>query len=87
MVRLMGKHAVNMADDVDVAGVFLASVALRVAPKSGPERESFDWKHALITMLVTFDVENDNGNAAMLAKQCEPFAAVRRAASGEAGTR
>jgi hypothetical protein len=74
MVRLMGKHAIDMADDLTVTSVFLSSLALLVAPKAGPERESFDWKNALITMQMTFDVENDNGNAAMVAKQCEPFA-------------
>jgi hypothetical protein len=54
--------------------VFLASLALLVAPEAGPEREAFDWKCAMIKMLMTFDVENDNGNGAMVAKQCEPFA-------------
>jgi hypothetical protein len=74
MVRLMGKHAIDMADDLDVTRVFLSSLTLISAPKAGPERESFDWISALIKMLVTFDVENKNGIAAMAAKQCEPFA-------------
>ena len=63
-----------MADDLDVTRVFLSSLTLISAPKAGPERESFDWIGALIKMLVTFDVENKNGIAAMAAKQCEPFA-------------
>jgi hypothetical protein len=74
MVRLMGKHAIDMADDFDVARMFLSSLTLISAPKAGPERESFDWNQALIKMLVTFDVENKNGIAATAAQQCEPFA-------------
>ncbi len=74
MVRLMGKHAIEMTDDLDVTRVFLASLTLLSAPKDGPERESFDWNSALIKMLVTFDVENKRGIAASTAKQCEPFA-------------
>ena len=74
MVRLMGKHAIDMVDDLDVTRVFLSSLTLISAPKAGPERESFDWNHALIKMLVTFDVENKNGIAAMAARRCEPFA-------------
>ena len=74
MVRLMGKHAIDMADDLDVTRVFLSSLTLISAPKAGPERESFDWNNALIKMLVTFDVENKKGIAASAAKQCEPFA-------------
>ncbi len=74
MVRLMGKHAIEMTDDLDVTRVFLSSLTLLSAPKDGPERESFDWNSALIKMLVTFDVENKRGIAASTAKQCEPFA-------------
>ena len=74
MVRLLGKHAIDMADDLTVARVFLSSLTLLSAPKAGPERESFDWKNALIKMLMTFDVENKNGIAARAAEQCEPFA-------------
>ena len=74
MVRLLGKHAIEMADDLDVTRVFLSSLTLLSAPKAGPERDSFDWNNALITMLVTFDVENKKGIAASAANQCEPFA-------------
>jgi hypothetical protein len=74
MVRLMGKHAVDMADDLAVTRVFLDSLTLISAPKSGPERESFDWKNALIKMLIAFDIENTHGVAAAVANQCEPFA-------------
>ena len=74
MVRLMGKHAIEMVDDLDVTRVFLSSLTMFSAPKAGPERESFDWNTALIKMLVTFDVESEGGIAASVAKQCEPFA-------------
>jgi hypothetical protein len=74
MVRLMGKHAIDMVDDLAVTRVFLDSMTLLSAPKAGPERESFDWQNALIKMLITFDIENRNGVAAEIAKQCEPFA-------------
>jgi hypothetical protein len=63
-----------MVDDLAVTRVFLHSLTLISAPKAGPERESFDWKNALIKMLVTFDIENTNGVAAAIANQCEPFA-------------
>ena len=74
MVRLMGKHAIDMADDVDVLSVFLATVTLHSAPKTGPERQAFDWNKALITMLLTFDLENKTGVADAVARKCEPFA-------------
>ncbi len=74
MVRLMGKHAIDMVDDLTVARVFLDSLTLISAPKGGPERETFDWQNAMIKMLITFDVENKGGIAASVAKQCEPFA-------------
>ena len=74
MVRLLGKHAIDMVDNLDVARVFLCGLTLLSAPKAGPEREAFDWKDALIKMLVTFDLENKRGIAASAMKQCEPFA-------------
>ena len=74
MVRLMGKHAIDMVDNLDVVRVFLCGLTLLSAPKTGPEREAFDWKDALIKMLVTFDLENKRGIADSAAKQCEPFA-------------
>ena len=74
MVRLLGHHAINMADNFEVAGVFLASLTLRVAPKNGPERESFDWKHAMIRMMLTFEAESDLGDVAAVTKHCDPFA-------------
>jgi hypothetical protein len=74
MVRLMGKHAINMADDLDVAGVFLATLTLQGAPRDPRERESFDWKHAMIRTLVTYDTDQDHGDADMVTKHCEPFA-------------
>ena len=73
MVRLLGRHAIDMVDDLAVARVFLCSLTVLSAPKSGPDRESFDWKNAMIKMLLTFEVEN-NGVAARAAEQCEPFA-------------
>jgi Protein of unknown function (DUF1553)/Protein of unknown function (DUF1549) len=74
MVRLLGKHAIDMADNLDVVRVFLCGLSLLSAPKAGPEREAFDWKDALIKLLVTFDLENQRGIAASAMKQCEPFA-------------
>jgi len=73
-VRLMGKHAIDMASDLDVVRVFLCGLTLLSAPEPGPEREAFDWKAALIKMLMTFDLENKHGIASSAAKQCEPFA-------------
>ena len=74
MVRLMGKLAIDMADDLEVAGVFLASLRLLVAPQNTPEPESFDWKCALIRMLMTFDTDSDQGDAALATEHCAPFA-------------
>ena len=74
MVRLLGKHAIDMVDDLTVARVFLYSVTLISGPQAGPERESFDWQNVMIKTLITFDVENKRGIAATVAKQCEPFA-------------
>ena len=58
LVRLMGKHAIDMVDNLDVVRVFLCGLTLLSAPKAGPEREAFDWKDGLIKLLVTFDLEN-----------------------------
>ncbi len=74
MVRLMGKHAIDMVDDLTVARVFLDSLTLISAPKAGPERDTFDWQKAMIKMLITFDVEKTVGIAAFAEEQCEPFA-------------
>jgi hypothetical protein len=74
MVRLMGKHAIDMADDLDVLSVFLATLTLNRAHKVAADREAFDWKSALVDMLLTFELENQKGVAAAVAKQCEPFA-------------
>jgi HAMP domain-containing protein len=75
MVRLMGKHAIDMADDLAVTRVFLHSLTLlSAAPKAPPERESFDWQNALIKMLISFDIENTHGVATAIANQCDPFA-------------
>ncbi len=74
MVRLMGKHAIDMVDDLTVARVFLDSLTLISAPKGGPERDTFDWRKAMIKMLITFDVEKTVGIAAFAEEQCEPFA-------------
>ena len=74
MVRLMGKHAIDMVDNLDVVRVFLCGLTLLSAPKAGPEREGFNWKDALIKMLVTFDLESKRGIAEAAMKQCEPFA-------------
>ena len=74
MVRLLGKHAIDMVDDLTVTRVFLNSLVLISAPKAEPERETFDWQSAMIKMLISFDVENKRGIAASVAKQCEPFA-------------
>ena len=74
MVRLMGKLAIDMADDLEVTDVFLASLRLLVAPQNTPEPESFDWKYALIRMLMTFDTDSDQGDAALATEHCAPFA-------------
>ena len=74
MVRLLGKHAIDMVDDLTVARVFLCSLTLMSAPKAGPNPDTFDWQSAMIKMLITFDVENKRGIAASVVKQCEPFA-------------
>ena len=38
MVRLMGKHAIDMADDLEVVRVFLSSVVLFGALRVGPDK-------------------------------------------------
>lgn len=43
-------------------------------PKNGPERESFDWKHAMIQMMLTFEAESTHGEPAAVKTHCEPFA-------------
>ena len=83
MVRLLGKLAIDMADDLEVAGVFLASLRLLIAPRNTPEPESFDWKYALIRMLMTFDTDSDQGDAALATEHCAPFA--RRLGGAAAG--
>ena len=65
----------------------MLGLTLLAAPKTGPEREAFDWKEALIKMLVTFDLENNRWNCRL---GREAVRAVRtpigRAAVGETGT-
>ena len=85
MVRLMGKLAIDMADDLEVTDVFLASLRLLVAPQNTPEPESFDWKYALIRMLMTFDTDSDHGDAALATEHCAIRAAFGRAAAGQDG--
>ena len=41
MVRLMGKHAIDMADNFDVVRVFLCGLTLLSAPKAKPEPRGF----------------------------------------------
>ena len=43
MVRLTGKHAIDLEDDYDVARVLLCSLTLTIAPKPGPQNVPFDW--------------------------------------------
>ena len=74
MVRLLGKHAINMADNLEVARVILASLTLLGAPAGGPERASYDWKSAMIRMLMTFDAEQDGGDLAAASEHCPAFA-------------
>ena len=58
MVRLTGKHAIDLEDDYDVARVLLCSLTLTGAAKSGPPNEPVDWVSALVVMLYSFKRED-----------------------------
>ena len=73
MVRLMGRLATDVADNLDVARVFLCSFTLNRVRPLAVAAETFDWAVAVIKFLTEFDIEKDNGNAIMAAVQCEPF--------------
>ena len=76
MVRLMGKHAVDISDDLTVVSAFLSSpFPAGSAPMAGPELASFDWKNAPIRMLMTFHpLKNKHRIANAGSPQREPFA-------------
>ena len=73
MVRLMGRLATDVADNLDVARVFLSSFTLNQVRPLAVAAETFDWAVAVIKFLAEFDIEKDNGNAIKAAVQCEPF--------------
>jgi hypothetical protein len=75
MVRLRGKHAIDLEDDYDVARVLLCSLTLTVAPKPGPQNEPFDWISALVVMLYSFKREDTIKTAADVARyhHCSAF--------------
>ena len=75
MVRLTGKHAIDMEDDYDVARVILCTLALTVAPKAEPSNEPFDWNSALLVMLYSFRCEDLIQTVADVARfhKCKPF--------------
>jgi hypothetical protein len=64
MIRLTGKHAIDLEDDYDVARVLLCSLTLTAAPKPGPQNEPFDWNSALLVMLYSFNCEHSIKTAA-----------------------
>ena len=68
MVRLTGKHAIDLEDDYGVARVLLCSLTLTIAPKPGPQNEPFDWISALIVMLYSFNREDAIKTVADLAR-------------------
>jgi hypothetical protein len=68
MIRLTGKHAIDMEDDYDVARVILCTLALTVAPKGEPPSEPFDWVSALIVMLYSVNREGSIKTVADVAR-------------------
>ncbi len=75
MIRLTGKHAIDLEDDDDVARVLLCSLTLTTATKPGAQNEPFDWTSALLVMLCSFKHEDTIKTAADVARfhYCEPF--------------
>ena len=75
MVRLTGKHAIDLEDDYDVARVLLCSLTLTVTPKPGPQNEPVDWISKLVLMLYSFKREDSIKTVADLARyhDCKAF--------------
>ncbi len=75
MIRLTGKHAIELEDRDDVARVLLCSLTLTVATQPGAQNEPFDWISALLVMLCSFKHEDTIKTAADVARfhYCEPF--------------
>jgi hypothetical protein len=75
MIRLTGKHAIDLEDDDDVARVLLCSLTLTTATKPGAQNEPFDWTSALLVMLCSFKHEDTIKTVADVARfhYCESF--------------
>ena len=75
MIRLTGKHAIDLEDSDDVARVLLCSLTLTIATKPGAQNEPFDWISALLVMLCSFKHEDTIKTAADVARlyDCAAF--------------
>jgi hypothetical protein len=74
MVRLMGKLAIDMDEDFEVARVLLCSLTLIGVPQPGPSGEPIDWKSALLRMLFTYKNESSADTTdAEIARQFDSF--------------
>jgi hypothetical protein len=74
MVRLMGKLAIDMDEDFEVARVLLCSLTLIGVPRSESADKPIDWKSALLRMLFTYKNESsDDTTDAEIARVFDSF--------------
>jgi hypothetical protein len=73
LVRLTGKHAVDMEHDFGVAEILLCSLVLMGQSVAGVNNELADWRSALVHMLVSFQHEFEVKDAKWSVSQCRSF--------------
>ena len=73
MVRLMGKHAIYVEEDLEVARILMSSLTLIHAQKAGPDDKPVDWASALTRMLASFEFEGQKDSVDYLSGRFSSF--------------
>ncbi len=73
MIRLMGKHAMHMADDFDVARALLCSFVLIDKPPMRVSSIQASWPSKLFHMLLAYDLDPYRPVYTKLSGECDPF--------------
>jgi hypothetical protein len=73
MVRLMGKHAIEIEYDFELARLLLCSLALSPRTSAGGPMTDADWSGELVHMVVSFGHEHRITEVAFSISQCKSF--------------